>query len=215
MTDRIAIVGNAPTKTDISSAIDCADRVVRFNNAYGFGNLTGTRIDDLFLVNCGGQPLEWLQSNTFWAQDYMAATPQITLPFRASEQRRSMQCVTDHDPQSIESLNFEWDLRDAFRPFGKIISTLPDQTVSAAMRTLRDFGATGSRITPSTGYLAIYAYLDRCSPSTAIDIYGFTFAGWGGHSWSAERAWVDFQRQRGNLCLHEPGGPSSGSRQGQ
>ena len=54
MPRRIAIVGNAPTEEDWSSLIDGADYVVRFNNAFGYGGVTGTRSDELYLINCGG-----------------------------------------------------------------------------------------------------------------------------------------------------------------
>ncbi len=62
---RIAIVGNAPETGDHAAAIDAADWVVRFNNAAGFGEATGSRVTHLALVNHGGQMREWLEDPGF------------------------------------------------------------------------------------------------------------------------------------------------------
>lgn len=202
MLKRIAVVGNAPTEKDLCSHIDGADRVVRFNNAFGYGGVTGTRIDDLHLVNCGGQPLEWLRSDTFWTRDYLVRTTQITLPLAAPDRRRRLSSADDGRCQSTDGLNFEWDLRDALKRLGKTVRTLPTETVDAAVEVLRGLGGDGKQITPSTGYLAVYDYLEQCGRDTVIDLYGFSFAGWCGHSWACEKAWVLQQQKTGRLCWH-------------
>ncbi|WP_224814775.1 glycosyltransferase family 29 protein [Hasllibacter sp. MH4015] len=204
MPKRIAIVGNAPIEDDRSSLIDGADHVVRFNNAFGYGHVTGARIDDLYLINCGGQPLEWLRSDAFWSRDYLTKTLQITLPLAAPNRQRSLGVADDGDGQSVDGLNFEWDMRAALRPLGKTVRTLAPDTISAATDALRALGAGDAQVNPSTGYLAAFAYLESCTHGTIVDLYGFTFAGWGGHSWESEKAWVLDQQSEGRLNWHQP-----------
>ncbi len=202
MPERIAIVGNAPSNDDISSAVDQADRVVRFNNAFGYGGFTGTRIDDLYLINCGGQPLEWLRSDSFWTQECILQADRITLPFAAPGQRRNLVGSQEHTVSCVDGVNFEWDLRDRLKPLGRIVDTLPEETVAAAVHCLREFGASKDQINPSTGFLAIFACSQDFEMGTEINLYGFTFEGWAGHDWNAERAWVKSQCDRGRLVWH-------------
>jgi len=61
----VALVGNAPDPTERAAGIDAADWVVRFNNAAGFGGVTGRRTTHLALVNHGGQMREWLADPAF------------------------------------------------------------------------------------------------------------------------------------------------------
>lgn len=204
MPKRIAIVGNAPTDEDRSSLIDGADYVVRFNNAFGYGGVTGMRIDELYLINCGGQPLEWLRSDAFWSRDYIAKASHITLPLAAPNRQRSLAIVDDGNCQSIDGVNFEWDMRAALRPLGKTVCTLAPDTVSAATDALRALEAGDAQLNPSTGYLAAFANLESRTHGTIVDLYGFTFAGWGGHSWESEKAWVLNQQSEGRLNWHQP-----------
>ena len=204
MPTRIAIVGNAPTDEDRSSLIDGADYVVRFNNAFGYGGVTGMRIDELYLINCGGQPLEWLRSDAFWSRDYLARTSCISLPLAAQNRRPSLAIIDNDNGRSVDGLNFEWEMRAVLRPLGKTVRTLAPATVTAARSALRASGADSAEINPSTGYLAAFTCLERCARDTIVELYGFTFVGWGGHSWDAEKAWVLDQQIKGRLNWHQP-----------
>ncbi len=76
----VAIIGNAPLLSDHGCEIDAHDYVVRCNKAAGFGGVTGHRVNELVLVNSGGQMKEWLDLKTIEHSTVFQATPVIRLP---------------------------------------------------------------------------------------------------------------------------------------
>lgn len=200
---RIAIVGNAPNETDLSQDIDAADTVVRFNNAFGYGGVRGSKVDDLFLINCGGQPNEWLNSSEFWQRAYVVRTPKVTLPIPYDP--NAMPLPIDHGCHHacLDGVNFEPDLRARLERMGKVVRVLPRNVYQTSRDILTDRSAVGSKVVPSTGFLSILDYLDRCQPDCAIELYGFAFAGWDGHVWSRERQWIERRHFTGELTWHQ------------
>ena len=194
---RIAIVGNAPGGDDLSGPIDAADRVVRFNNAFGFGTTRGARIDDLYLVNAGGQPREWLETPAFWQRPVLRHTPHVTLPIP----------VEDAPPQDVDpdGRNFGPELRDRLTAVGKRVEILGEAHRTRAVSELMRFGARAD-VTPSTGFLATVLYRARAPEGAVIELFGFGFEGWPGHDWAAERRWVQAAARAGRLIWHAPSG---------
>jgi len=201
---RIAIVGNAPFDADYSVAIDQADFVVRFNNAHGFGKDRGSKIDDLFLVNCGGQALEWLQTDDFWKRPQVVATPKVTLPIAVRRDHELSGIGATDSPDIVDGVNFEREMRAKLVSMSKAVSTLPTKSYDDSRQVLEDLNRDAFLGEPSSGFLAILHYFRNVQPDDIIEIFGFGFAGWQGHAWHLEREWVEQQSKLERLIWHRP-----------
>ncbi len=188
----VALVGNAPG-TDAAAA-DAAARVVRFNNAPGFGGRTGSRVTHLVLVNRGGQMREWLADPGFLDRPVVRRAEAFVLPF-------PMLPEAHNRPEPICSTR---EALAMLRPLGRPVHVLPETLHDAARAALGRHGA-GGVPNPSTGFLAALAVLaGRPAGSPPVEAYGFGFAGWTGHPWAAERAWFAAAAASGRLRLHPP-----------
>ena len=195
----IAFVGNAPSGADISHRIDGADWVVRFNNPVGYQVYTGNRIDDLFLINCGGQMHEWLRSSSFWSCDAVRSCRYISLPIENLRRTYGRDFI---GRIGLDGINFERDVRVLFADRPGRVRTLPERVRRNVIKTLQGFGDKESVGWPSTGVLAMGWYLSALPEGTVLDLYNFNFSGWKGHSWAAERAWVEAQVVAGRIRWH-------------
>lgn len=194
---RLAIVGNAPDARDRATAIDSAERVVRFNNAPGFGGRTGGRLDCLALVNRGGQMREWLEDPAFLDRPALRAATSLLFPFPALPPERAGTgdgaCWTEAAQARLA-------------PLALPIHILSDALHEDARRLLAP--DTDGPPNPSTGFLVTLAILAARAPDAPpADIYGFAFSGWPGHPWQAERRWFSAQERAGRLRLHPPSHP--------
>ncbi|WP_427025044.1 hypothetical protein ACP4J4_03670 [Aureimonas ureilytica] len=202
----VAVVGNAPEAGMIGAAVDSADWVFRFNNAQGFGGATGRRLTHLFLMNFGGQTREWLDMPGFHRRAAVARAQGFVLPIDPGLEERRRPTPTLRKKASGEH---DWtpELRARLRPLGRPVWLLRDPLFWAAQAALREMGA-GADPVPSTGFLALFL-LVRHRPASLerIDVHGFGFGGWEGHSWAAERLWVERQARDGRLRLHPCGAP--------
>lgn len=200
----IAIVGNGPIEGDAAGAIDGADWVVRFNKAAGFGGPTGRRVDDLFLVNCGGQALEWLRDGAFWRSAPVAAARRVTLPVARGDAGSGLWTFARTPPDEPDGINYEHDMRRRLRRCRRPcrVRTLPETHRRRAIDALVRAGPRQTNpIWPSTGFLALYWYDRTIRPDTRLTLYGFGFTGWSGHSWARERAWVMARVRSGRMRL--------------
>ena len=202
----LAVVGNAPEAGRIGAAVDRADWVFRFNNAQGFGGATGQRLTHLFLMNFGGQTREWLADPGLLARPALRRAQGFVLPIDPGleERRRPTPISRKH-----EGGEHDWtpELSQRLRPRGCPVWLLRDPLFWSAQRALREMGA-GPDPVPSTGFLALFLVLrHRPSSLRRIDVHGFGFGGWEGHSWAAERRWVERRHREGRLRLHPCGAP--------
>lgn len=201
---RIAIVGNAPFQVDYAAAIDQADTVVRFNNAHGYDGNRGSKIDDLFLVNCGGQALEWLQTEDFWKQPHVVATPKVTLPIAVRSDHSFKESEVKDILDTVDGVNFEQEMRARLVSMSKTVSTLPIRSYRDGRQVLEDLNSDAFSGEPSSGFLAILHYFRNVLPDDVIELFGFGFAGWQGHAWHLERAWVEHKSKSERLIWHGP-----------
>lgn len=198
----IALVGNGPLGGWSAAVIDAADHVVRFNRARGFGAEAGSRVDDLFLVNCGGQMHEWLHDDAFWRSPAVAAARRVTLPVAADRPEPGLWRWPRLAPDARHGVNFERDVHARLR--GRAVRTLPDGTRRAAIQSLRRTGpAPRGRIWPSTGFLALFAYDRDLAPDARLTLHGFGFDGASWHDWARERAWVEARAATGRIRMAE------------
>ncbi|WMS44541.1 hypothetical protein RDV64_09200 [Acuticoccus sp. MNP-M23] len=181
-------MGNAPGTGDIAAAVDGADKVVRFNNARGFGGETGTAVDELYLINSGGQMREWLADAVFLARPVVAATRCITLPIAPET---GALFPPSNEPEGEDSRNFAPEACARFRAAGKAVRVLPASRYRAACEALGLLPLKPGSRTPSTGFLAIYAAFGALPADATLALYGFGFDGWEGHPFDREREFVE------------------------
>lgn len=190
----VAIVGNAPDLHSLSSAdqIDAAEWVVRFNNASGFGTWSGKRVTHLALVNHGGQMEEWLSDATFVQRPVVQQASHILFPFPRKTE----------NPSAQEKDGRDWtDAAQSLLERPKVSVTILPGTVHQSARQL--LASSENRVpTPSTGFLVALFLLGMLPTQTRIDVHGFGFEGWSGHSWMEEKRWFEEQADQGRLTLH-------------
>lgn len=196
----IALVGNGPLAPGAGARIDAACHVVRFNRTRGFGGPAGTRLDDLFLINCGGQMHEWLHDRAFWTSPALRAARAITLPVAADRPERGLALWPRLSGRDRDGVNFERDVH-ARLPGGRV-RTLPDATRRAAIAALAALGpAPEGPVWPSTGFLALFHY-DRVAPPEArLTLHGYGFQGARCHPWARERLWAERRAEAGRVHL--------------
>lgn len=198
-TGRIAIVGNAPDMRDRSAAIDAAEIVVRFNNAAGFTERTGSRLDWLALVNRGGQMREWLDDPGFLDRPAIRAARTFLFPFPGLPPERA---------GTGDGACWTNEARDRLAPLAAPIHILSDTLHAEGARLLA--ADTEGSPNPSTGFLVTLAILRARAPDAPpVEAYGFGFSGWPGHPWEAERRWFIGQSRANRLRLHLPDSPPS------
>lgn len=188
----VALVGNAPLRRCHAAAIDGAGRVVRFNNAAGLEGRAGSRTDQLWLVNRGGQAAEWLQDPGFWQGPAFAALPEVVLPLPPDPEGAPAQTAPGARDHSRA-------MRRRIADLGMAIRQMPPDLSGRARDVLRSFGARRALIAPSTGFLAMLHFADE---GAELELYGFGFDGWDGHDWAAERAWAKRMVRQGRAVLH-------------
>ncbi|MEE4210012.1 MAG: hypothetical protein V2I43_12170 [Parvularcula sp.] len=188
MIQRTALIGNAPGRTEQGDAIDACSHVVRINNCYGLGDGRGARTDDLFLVNCGGQMAEWLETEEILKAPGFVAARRIVLPFAADP------AASRRD--SLDAANFAEQAQEKFEDHGKEVAIVPLATSRRARKLVG--GAA-----PSTGLIALLWLLEEY-PARPVEAFGFGFAGWDGHDFEKERQLFGRQAREGQLSLWPP-----------
>ena len=210
MSHRSLIVGNAPFEEDVGALADGADHVVRFNKARGFGGASGSRTDELWLVNHGGQMAEWLSEGTLTALPALAAAASVVLPVpmlpgHLSHREAARLEHERGEPLDPDRVNHVEEACRRLREHGVLVRQVATGEYRAAQRALSALSACGGPHHPSTGFVAIFCTLARARPTDRVELCGFTFEGWGGHSWDAERRWVLDREREGRLTRRPTG----------
>lgn len=217
---KVALVGNAPLGDDRGRAIDACDLVVRFNDARGFGAEAGSRVDDLFLVNRGGAPAEWLEDPALAARPAIASARRIVLPLHPDsvflDTRRGAggdvhRDDADHTGALLARLAradrevLALDARHherCCRALGLVPA--PGARSGAGPGDARDRLPDDALHRPSTGFVALVWYLRTLPAHARLALHGFTFEGWPGHPWRRERERVAAEALGGRIELVAP-----------
>lgn len=203
---RTLLIGNAPLVRPIDALLDRADHVIRFNKARGFGTTAGTRTDELWLINHGGQMAEWLSDGWLCRAAVVQAAARVTLPVPMLD---GHQCGLDAPPGvDPDRINHLAAARQVLSEQGTTVRSLDARTYRRAQRAATPARASRAAY-PSTGFIAAYDALSRSRSSDVIELVGFTFQGWSGHSWNAERRWVQARCREERLVLHAAHSPPS------
>lgn len=202
MADRpsVAIVGNAPSEGDQSRAVDTCDVVVRLNKAPGFGGPDGSRVDQLVLINCGGQMAEWLATGTILSLPVFQAAATVVLPIHPGKVRLIEPPLSPAELRDADAQDFSPAATALFEAEGKRVVAWPAEVFADAMASLGVVPLGRGDRAPSTGYLAAHWWL---RPGThVVHAFGFGFDGWRGHDFAAERRWFADHAAAGRLVLH-------------
>lgn len=198
MSADVFLVGNGEVDRDLSSRIDAAGRVIRFNEATNYGGNTGTRCDVLALNNTGS----W--ARRLGREGFLKGSP------------FAERCRTILFPQQpyptwkrllLRLANRTWRLEYSRRILAanglrdKEVIYLPAGFADTCLRALRTLGRPAVRArSPSTGFLV----LEHCiaaRPEATIELAGFSFEGWKRHPFDLERRAVERYERQGRIRL--------------
>lgn len=200
---RVAIIGNAPVRKDWARTIDACDFVVRFNGCQTRGTDTGHRIDVLALCNSAPDPTSRLMSfshgDAFEAADeiWLTRNPDLYRDYLAEAEAKNYRYADVYRADPAEYLSYLHGLAKRSLIFAPEAET----DLRKAIVEL----APGRRwLVPSTGALALTHCLHRF-PESEIVLVGFSFEGWPGHPWMAERAYLLNLAKTGRVSLLEDG----------
>lgn len=197
----VALVGNARSMRDWSERIDACDIVLRMNNAYGFGDLTGKKVTHLSLINCGGQMHEWLEDENFLSRSYVVGADAIIFPIHPGKDELIDPPLTPAECASQDGMNYAVQATRHFRANGKRVTTLAVDLFLAALKVLGAERPARDGPAPSTGLLSLLHLLQQF-PEEPINVFGFTFDGWNGHNWDAERRFFKACERDRMITLH-------------
>lgn len=196
----VAVVGNAPTLCNVAEAVDACSKVVRVNKAFGFLNTTGARIDDLVLINCGGQMEEWLRLGEIERSPAFRAAPAITLPIHPGKADMIVPALSAEERESAAAQDFSTAASARYGALGKTVQRYSAQFFADSMADLGHAPLRRDGPAPSTGYLAARWWLT--TQDCHVHAFGFGFDGWCGHDWVAERRWFERAAAEGRLTRH-------------
>lgn len=163
------------------------DWVACFNNTAGFKDISGTKISELVLVSRGGQATEWLADHEFGNRPAVREAALITLVFPPS-----------FDP-SDECGALE--LTSLLEGIGKRVRCIRQAIHDQARYELEALGAP-SDAALSSGFVYVFETLiNRPKDAPPAIVAGFSFEGWNGHAWSAEKRWFEEMQRIGRIAV--------------
>lgn len=197
----MAIVGNAPIQYDLSELIDSCDLVVRFNEYSTFGKNAGRKTNILCVCNTGGPAEKMSQNSLILNAPFYSSSLEVWFPrnerihqahisrycpnFNRAKfyQDLSTMLATSNQLGSSQIVAFSADLNE--QVFNKLIAK-----------------AKWPFVVPSTGFLTVEYILNETRFAEYDKILaGFSFRGWRGHPWEAEKTIVwDYDRTREDFC---------------
>jgi hypothetical protein len=185
--DHIAIIGNCPDFVDAGQMTERCDWVTRFNNTAGFRDVSGTKISELVLVSRGGQATEWLADPEFADRPAVRQAEIITLVFPPSSDPADECCALE--------------LTSVLEGIGKRVRYIGQSVHDQARQELEALGAPPGAALSSGFVYAFETLLDRPKDAPPVIVAGFSFEGWDGHAWSAEKRWFEDMQRMGRLDI--------------
>lgn len=178
----VAVVGNGYVSPELGKVIDSADWVVRFNTAHNCGR-AGNRTDCLVLVNRGIPARQFSENVSLINKTAMQNAKRFIL---AVDPKR----LPPPYSEGYSDGSNDFSRKMIKRIIGdKPFSFIPTQCHLELITELMTLGAP-SDVLPSTGALYI-KYLLSVQSTLKLNLFGFTHQGWNGHSWDAEKKWVN------------------------
>jgi hypothetical protein len=206
---RVIVVGNGPKEAGLSSLIDSADVVIRFNEPDA-SQRAGRKTDIMFVMNSGKTMEARLKNDAYWQSSYFQDSHLIVLPYHPS-------IIRDYHPRPnllsrLKGRRADWteQTSEKIAALGKTASVLPREFYLSTCDELGLARGQLHTVFPSAGILGIrYALQEFKSEQWQVGYCGFSFEGWKRHAWPNERAWVA-QKVRQNKLLPITANPTSG-----
>ncbi|MHC5225200.1 hypothetical protein [Ignatzschineria sp. LJL83] len=173
-TGSIFIVGNSEEKHDISHFIKEEDVVVRFN----LPNITSSLIADiLFIANSS----DMVSGNNYISAFCLKENTIVIWRYSVSDM-----IFSRYQPVSL-SRKLKYSFRfHLFKKKNRLNSFRQVYFPRDMQQICEDILGNMA----STGFLAVYMFVNLY-PSRKIYLHNFTFSGWSGHSWKAEKKYID------------------------
>lgn len=207
----VALIGNAPDPIDRAAEIDAHDIVVRINKAAGFGGPTGSRVDELVLVNSGGQMEEWLRLGSIETAPVFAAARTVRLPLHPRKIDHIRPRLSEAEREAAARDDYTDAARERFTALGKRVRLTTPGHYRASLAALGNTPYRRETPAPSTGLVMArwWCGLMARGLPLRLHVYNFGFEGWSGHDFSAERRWFENAYEAGLLTLHRGAKPRS------
>ena len=186
------IVGNGRLGHDISSYVDGAQFVMRFNEPNLAAGLSGKRTDMIMLAASSKILYRRLLAPDFMDNAALKATQIFMLAYHPY-------IIRKYHPrpnvfQRLQGRRGDWTMQaiELLGRAGKEIRIMPPQTYTDGCNELGIAGRRMRKVFPSTGFLGIRYALSRFPASEwDVSLCGFSWEGWKRHDWQSERAWVE------------------------
>lgn len=187
----VAIIGNGDLLTDHSARIDACDYVIRINMVRGIGGNYGDKMDYLVLCNTG------------------VAAVTVMSPKHNRNIAKAKRIILARNPALYTDIGAQFMGQRAAEFFVDFshVATGPgfkharvdcvDYEVGLAIMTKLTKFSQEPFVMPSTGMRVIEEVIENpqtfgfAGPISQIFVAGFTYEGWPGHPWNAERALTD------------------------
>ncbi|APY13515.1 hypothetical protein GJU94_00960 [Brucella sp. 10RB9214] len=201
MKKTLVIVGNGPLTRDLSSEIDSADYVLRFNEPRESIGMSGSKTDLLMLATSSKQMQQWLKYPTFLNSAIFRNAQELLFAFHPAIIRQF-----HHRPNFLsrwlKGRRADWTTKaiEVLGAQGKEIRIMPPQFYLGVCEELGITADKMAELFPSTGFFGIW-YMLRNFPQSQwnIRICGFSWQGWKHHDWSAERQWIEEKIKSGMI----------------
>jgi len=201
MVKKITIIGNAPLSWNffrVIRLIDSSDIVIRMNLCNNLGRKTGSKIDILGLINRGTPANDLVSKNTKLENKIKQQLKEIWFSRPSRE--------WEFDTENVKQYHLPNDVSE------EVLIAQELSKTNASIRYLSVMGfrhllgiVNGNnvyRYEPSTGLSIIHMLLSD-SLYTSFDKYliGFTWQGWHGHNWKAEKDYLHSLQDSGVINL--------------
>jgi hypothetical protein len=189
---QLFVVGNGPISRDMTSEVDSADFVVRFNEPKQSIGMSGTKTDWLFICNAGKPMQRRLRSEGYFASPIVASARRVFLAYHPD-------IIEAYHPKPnllsrMKGRRGNWTYAAIvmFGRAGKEVTILPPAFYEENCKALGLSTEQMKSILPSTGYFGIRYVLDEFQADAwSINLCGFSWEGWKRHAWADERKWAE------------------------
>lgn len=190
---KILIIGNAKVHRDYKNLFNSANLIVRFNNPRLLGDFDDGRTDYLSIGDTGNPALIFLLQikNRVNNNFYKIYKKSKNIIFSRNSDSHKKHFLKQKDFFKKSHLESHLSIADFFIPElkkdNKIATYVSKKDNDYCFKKLSDI-SNPRFICPSTGFLTIHYFLRSPKFNNYEKILiGFTFKGWKGHPWSAEK----------------------------
>ena len=194
--NNILLIGNAVTTVDQVDQINRYKCVIRFNQPQGIFEQTGSRFSVWVICN-GGAGYRFAQAKTFLNATFKTLPDAIWFPRDVSVHRQ----LEQKQPGRFNPLALEADFAMSVIESNQLHQPTHHLGADNYLACFRQLSEIDSHfIMPSSGFVTLH-YLIHTYPNLTIDCIGFTFEGWEGHPFEAEKKQVLHWASDGKLNL--------------